>query len=97
MPATAISNAKISSRPTIRIIMQKIFPKAVRLLKLSASQSPGNFPTVDRHAIDIATDSEKVLPVKLNNPAQINIVTNARKKKLKILPTVRIGTGTSPT
>ena len=97
IPATAINSAKISRRPTIKIIMQKIFPNADKVLKFSASHKPGKFPTVDKHAIDIATDSEKVLPVKLKTAAQINIVTSARKKKLKILPAVFIGTGMEPT
>ena len=55
MPATAINSAKISSRPTTKITMQKIFPKFDKALKLSGSQSPGKFPTVDRHATDIDT------------------------------------------
>ena len=77
--------------------MQKIFPKFDRAMKLLASHKPGKFPTVDRQAIDIETACENVGPVKLNIAAQINIVTSARKKKLKILPTVFIGTGISPT
>ena len=96
-PAIAISNAKISSRPTIKIIMQKIFPAADKVLKVSASHSPGKNPTFDRQAIDIATASENVAPVKLNTAAQINIVNSARKKNPRILPTVCIGTGNSPT
>lgn len=55
IPAMAINSAKISSRPITKIIMQKIFPKFDKALKLSGSQSPGKFPTVDRHAIDIDT------------------------------------------
>ena len=96
MPATAINSAKISRRPTIKIIMQRTFPNADKFLKLSASHKPGKFPTFDRQTTDIDTASEKVGPVKLRAAAQINIVMSARKKKLKILPTVRMGTGAEP-
>ena len=97
MLATAISSAKTSSRPITKINIQKIFPKFDKSLKLSASHKPGKFPTVDRQAIDIETASENVAPAKLSTPAQINIVTSARKKYPRILPTVCIGTGTLPT
>ena len=80
MPVTAINSAKSSSRPTIRISVQKIFPNVGNALKLSASHKPGKFPTVDRHANDIATASENVEPAKLKTAAQINIVTSAMKK-----------------
>ena len=66
MPVTAINSAKSSSRPTIRISVQKIFPNVGNALKLSASHKPGKFPTVDRQAIDIDTVSEKLKSAKLN-------------------------------
>ncbi len=49
---------------------------------------PGKFPTVVKQVTEIATPSEKVVPIKLKTVAQIKIVSDARKKKLKMRPTI---------
>ena len=84
--------AKISMRPTIKIQQQNIFITAGKAANVIDSQIPGNVPTFDRHAADIATDVEKGCPLNERITEKINKVTRHRKKKLSIRPTTFIGT-----
>ena len=53
---------------------------------------PGSGPTLVKQASDIATDVEKFSPLNESMTAQMNNVTELKKKNAKILPTIFIGT-----
>lgn len=87
-----MNNAKISTRPTIKITEQKIFAASESLIKTSGSTIPGKLPTFVKHTAEIPTASENCEPVKLKIPAHTNKVMNTKKKYPKIRPTICGGT-----